>query len=40
MAEGSVERDLADAVGGADAPAFPRPVHELNTVIGALLTRA
>lgn len=40
VAEGSVKRDLADAVGGADAPAYLRPVHELNTVIGTLLTRA
>jgi AcrR family transcriptional regulator len=40
VAEGSVKRDLADAVGGAEAPAYLRPVHELNTVIGTLLTRA
>ncbi|MBF6465316.1 TetR/AcrR family transcriptional regulator [Nocardia beijingensis] len=40
VAEGSVKRDLADAVGGPDAPEYLRPVHGLNAAIGTLLTRA
>ncbi|MGO4616639.1 TetR/AcrR family transcriptional regulator [Nocardia sp. 2YAB30] len=38
--EGSVKRDLADAVGSTDAPEYPKPVYELRTAIGTLLTRA
>ncbi|MEU7767582.1 helix-turn-helix domain-containing protein [Nocardia sp. NPDC049190] len=39
-AEGTVKRDLAHAVGGTATPEYLKPVHELNTAIGALLTRA
>ncbi|MEV4241560.1 helix-turn-helix domain-containing protein [Nocardia sp. NPDC049737] len=39
VAEGTVKRDLAEAV-GADAPEYRKPAHALNAAIAELLTRA
>ncbi|WP_433197805.1 TetR/AcrR family transcriptional regulator [Nocardia sp. CA-107356] len=39
VTEGSIKRDLAEAV-GVDAPEYRKPAHALNTAIGELLTRA
>ncbi len=38
-AEGTVKRDLAEAV-GADTPEYLKPAHDLRAVIAQLLTRA
>ncbi|WP_433758251.1 TetR/AcrR family transcriptional regulator [Nocardia sp. CA-135398] len=39
VAEGTVKRDLAEAV-GTDAPEYRKPAHALNVAIAELLTRA